>query len=65
MNSKTSNKIDFQDIQIEKTEIIIKTKIVDISLKINSLVNEEREYKVLLPENIIINKNQLISNNLL
>ena len=65
MNSKTSNKIDFKDIQIEKTEIIIKTKIVDISLKINSLVNEEREYKVLLPENIIINKNQLISNNLL
>ena len=65
MNSKTSNKINFKDIQIEKTEIIIKTKIVDISLKINSLVNEEREYKVLLPENIIINKNQLISNNLL
>lgn len=65
MNSKTSNKIDFKDIQIEKTEIIIKTKIVDISLKINSLENEEREYKVSLPENIIINKNQLISNNLL
>ena len=65
MNSKTSNKIDFQDIQIEKTEIIIKTKIVDISLKINSLESEEREYKVSLPENIIINKNQLISNNLL
>ena len=65
MNSKTSNKIDFKDIQIEKTEIIIKTKIVDISLKINSLESEEREYKVSLPENIIINKNQLISNNLL
>lgn len=65
MKSKTISKIDLQDIKIEKIEITNKTKIVDISHKINTLENEEREYKVSLLENIIINKNQLIFNNLL
>ena len=65
MKSKVFSKIDSQVIKTEKIEIITKTKIVDISHRINTLEKEEREFKVSLPENIIINKNKTISKNLL
>ena len=64
MKSKVFSKIDSQVIKTEKIEIITKTKIVDISHRINTLEKEEREFKVSLPENIIINKNKTISKNL-
>jgi len=65
MKSKTFSKIDSQAIKTEKIKIIIKTKIEDILLRINSLESEERESKVSHLENTIINKNKMIFKNLL
>lgn len=53
-------KTDIKDIKTEKTETIIKTKTEDI-LVINTLVKEEKEYKVSHQVNIIISKNKTIS----
>lgn len=64
MKYKIFSKINLRVIKTERIEIIIKTKIVDISLKINSLGKEEKESKVSHPENIIINKNKTIFKNL-
>ena len=64
MKYKIFSKINLQVIKTERIEIIIKTKIVDISLKINSLGKEEKESKVSHLENIIINKNKTIFKNL-
>ncbi len=64
MKYKIFSKINLQVIKTERIEIIIKTKIVDISLKINSLGKEEKESKVSHQENIIINKNKMIFKNL-
>ncbi len=64
MKYKIFSKINLQVIKTERIEIIIKTKIVDILLKINNLGKEEKESKVSHLENIIINKNKTIFKNL-